>query len=147
MRISDKIEAFITELMKEESEYLELQRNELASIFNCVPSQINYVIATRFNRDRGYVVESRRGGGGYVRIRRIDNKGSILLDIHSAIGDTLSENEVNSYVSRLLGMNIINEREAAIILSATDDNALRSINSGKDIVRADIFKNILYNMV
>ena len=126
MRISDKIEAFITELMKEESEYLELQRNELASIFNCVPSQINYVIATRFNRDRGYVVESRRGGGGYVRIRRIDNKGSILLDIHSAIGDTLSENEVNSYVSRLLGMNIINER---------------------DIVRADIFKNILYNMV
>lgn len=147
MRISDKIEAFITELMKEESEYLELQRNELASIFNCVPSQINYVIATRFNRDRGYVVESRRGGGGYVRIRRIDNKGSILLDIHSAIGDTLGENEVNSYVSRLLGMNIINEREAAIILLATDDNALRSINSGKDIVRADIFKNILYNMV
>jgi len=147
MRISDKIEAFITELMKEESEYLELQRNELASIFNCVPSQINYVIATRFNRDRGYVVESRRGGGGYVRIRRIDNKGSILLDIHSAIGDTLFENEVNSYVSRLLGMNIINEREAAIILSATDDNALKSINSGKDIVRADIFKSILYNMV
>ena len=147
MRISDKIEAFITELMKEESEYLELQRNELASIFNCVPSQINYVIATRFNRDRGYVVESRRGGGGYVRIRRIDNKGSILLDIHSAIGDTLSENEVNSYVSRLLGMNIINEREAAIILSATEDNALKSINSGKDIVRADVFKSILYNMV
>lgn len=147
MRISDKIEAFITELMKEESEYLELQRNELASIFNCVPSQINYVIATRFNRDRGYVVESRRGGGGYVRIRRIDNKGSILLDIHSAIGDTLLENEVNSYVSRLLGMNIINEREAAIILSATEDNALKSINSGRDIVRADVFKNILYNMV
>lgn len=147
MRISDKIEAFITELMKEENEYLELQRNELASIFNCVPSQINYVIATRFNRDRGYVVESRRGGGGYLRIRRIDNKGSILLDIRSAIGDTLGENEANSYVSRLLGMNIINEREAGIILAATDDNALRSINSGKDIVRADIFKNILYNMV
>ena len=147
MRISDKIEAFITELMKEESEYLELQRNELASIFNCVPSQINYVIATRFNRDRGYVVESRRGGGGYLRIRRIDNKGSILLDIRSAIGDTLSQNEVNSYVSRLLGRNILNEREAGIILAATDDNALRSINSGKDIVRADIFKNILYNMV
>ena len=61
MGLSDRIEAFITELLKDEDDWLNLKRNELAEVFNCVPSQINYVISTRFNRDRGYVVESRRG--------------------------------------------------------------------------------------
>ena len=66
MGISDKIESFILELLKEDDDWLEIGRNELASVFNCVPSQINYVISTRFNQDRGYIVESRRGGGGYL---------------------------------------------------------------------------------
>ena len=69
MGMSDRIEAFILELLKEDDEWLEIGRNELASVFNCVPSQINYVISTRFGPDRGYIVESRRGGGGYLRIK------------------------------------------------------------------------------
>ena len=73
MGISDKIEAFIMELLKEEeNDWIELKRNELATVFNCVPSQINYVISTRFNANHGYVVESRRGGGGYLKIRRLN---------------------------------------------------------------------------
>ena len=76
MGVSDKIESFITELLKnEDDEWLELRRNELATFFNCVPSQINYVISTRFNPEHGFVVESRRGGGGYLRIRRISENG------------------------------------------------------------------------
>ena len=63
MRMSDVIEEFIKELFNEEDEYVEIQRNELAEYFNCVPSQINYVISTRFNPSQGYYVESRRGGG------------------------------------------------------------------------------------
>ena len=72
MGLSDKIEAFITELLKEDSsEWLELRRNELASIFGCAPSQINYVISTRFSPEHGYIVESRRGGGGYLKIKQL----------------------------------------------------------------------------
>ena len=71
MGISDRIEAFICELMKEDDGWVELGRNELAGIFNCVPSQINYVMSTRFTPNRGYITESRRGGGGYLRIKRI----------------------------------------------------------------------------
>ncbi|MBQ7793164.1 MAG: CtsR family transcriptional regulator [Clostridia bacterium] len=71
MGISDRIEAFICELMKEDDGWVELGRNELAGIFNCVPSQINYVMRTRFTPERGYIIESRRGGGGYLKIRRV----------------------------------------------------------------------------
>ena len=79
MGISDKIEAFILELMKQEEEQtLKIQRNELADVFGCVPSQINYVISTRFCPERGYAVTSRRGGGGYVIIQKIENNNEII---------------------------------------------------------------------
>lgn len=62
MRMSDMIEEFIKELFNEDDEYIEIQRNDLAEHFNCVPSQINYVISTRFKPSQGYYVESKRGG-------------------------------------------------------------------------------------
>ena len=140
MGISDRIEAFIVELMKEEDGWLSLQRNELASIFNCVPSQINYVISTRFNRDRGYIVESRRGGGGYLRIRRIENDGR--AEIINSIGNEISFERAQAYVSRLVMSGIINEAAARLMLSAVSDKALFKAEN-KDEVRADIMKMML----
>ena len=80
MGMSDKIDAFINELLKDDTdEWLELKRNELASIFGCVPSQINYVISTRFNPEHGYIVVSRRGGGGYLRIKQVKHEDCIIM--------------------------------------------------------------------
>ena len=108
MGISDKIECFITELLKEEDEndWLELKRNELASFFNCVPSQINYVIATRFNPQHGFIVESRRGGGGYLRIKRVANNNP-LSDTITSVGNSLSYPDAEAYVSYLMRTGVL----------------------------------------
>ena len=135
MGISDKIEAFILELMKrEEDEYLKIQRNELAEVFGCVPSQINYVISTRFSPERGYVVLSRRGGGGCVMIRRADSS--------SDIGNEMSEREAYTLIKNLYTSGKITPREAKIMQTAVSDTSLfNSVN--KDKTRADILKNML----
>ena len=143
MGLSDRIEAFITELLKDEDDWLNLKRNELAEVFNCVPSQINYVISTRFNRDRGYVVESRRGGGGYLRIRRISTAATVIDNLINAVGSSLSFNDAISYVSQLRKANIINDKEARIILGAVSDKVLKNDNA----LRADIFKNIIKELL
>ena len=145
MGISDRIEAFITELLKDEDEWLSLKRNELATVFDCVPSQINYVISTRFNRDRGYVVESRRGGGGYLRIRKISTAASIIDDLIKSTGDELLYKDCVSYVSQLLGLNIINEKEARLILGAISERTLNA--SDADKIRAQIFKGMIKELL
>ena len=90
MKLSNLIEEFIKEMMSEENGAIELKRNELASRFGCVPSQINYVISTRFSPERGYIVESRRGGGGYIKITRVAPKaGNMMMHIVNAVGDYL----------------------------------------------------------
>ena len=135
MGISDKIEAFILELMKrEEDEYLKIQRNELAEVFGCVPSQINYVISTRFSPERGYVVLSRRGGGGCVMIRRADS--------NTDIGNEMSEREAYALIKNLYENGKITHREAKIIQTALSEASLfNAIN--KDKTRADVLKNML----
>lgn len=144
MGISDKIECFITELLKEEdeNEWLELKRNELASFFNCVPSQINYVISTRFSPQHGFIVESRRGGGGYLRIKRIANN-SPLSETITAIGGALSYPDAEAYTSYLLRTGVLNSDTAAIILNGVSDNSLIIPQPDKDRLRASIFKNML----
>lgn len=140
MAMSDKIEAFITELLKDDdSDWLELGRNELAGIFNCVPSQINYVISTRFGPDKGYMVESRRGGGGYIRIKRIYENPD-AKEISEKIGDELSFGDVQNITKHLLDTDKISEREKRIIDSALSDKVIK-----EDKTRAEILKNILVN--
>ena len=86
MRMSDVIEEFIKDLLKDENEYIEIQRNELAEHFNCVPSQINYVIQTRFKPSQGYYVESKRGGGGHIKITKVNiTKSNYLMHAISSI--------------------------------------------------------------
>lgn len=144
MGISDKIEAFIAELMKNEpEEWLELRRNELASIFGCVPSQINYVISTRFNPEHGYIVESRRGGGGYLRIKRIKYEDGIIMQTIKNTGESIDEKTVRAHLSNLLRAQTIDSREASLILSAVSDGSLGLEQPERDIIRARIFKNML----
>lgn len=144
MGISDRIECFITELLKEENEndWLELKRNELASFFNCVPSQINYVISTRFSPQHGFIVESRRGGGGYLRIKRIANNNPLSETIAS-VGNSLSFPDAEAYVSYLMRTGVLNSENAAIILNGISDNALTTAQPERDKLRANIFKNML----
>ena len=130
MGMSDRIEAFILELLKQEDEeWLKIQRNELAQVFGCVPSQINYVISTRFGPQSGYIVRSRRGGGGYVMIRRAEE--------HPAVSDSVSESDAVNFVVNLFNRRIITQREAAIMRAAVTGAHL------DDKTRADILKNIL----
>lgn len=144
MKMSDRIEAFITELLKEDSdEWLELRRNELASIFGCVPSQINYVISTRFNPEHGYIVESRRGGGGYLRIKQIKYSDGLLMQTIRLVGDSIDEKKAKAYISNLTRQNVIDETPAKLILAAVSDASLDIEQPLKDKIRADIFKNML----
>lgn len=144
MGISDKIEAFIAELIKNETdEWLELRRNELASIFGCVPSQINYVISTRFNPEHGYIVESRRGGGGYLRIKRIKYEDGIIMQTIKNTGESLDEKTVRAHLSNLLNTQAIDSRSASLIMSAVSDSSLDIEQPARDIIRARIFKNML----
>lgn len=147
MRVSDIIEEFIKDLFNEENEAIEIQRNELAEYFNCVPSQINYVISTRFKPSQGYYVESRRGGGGHITIRKVNNtKEDYIMHIINNIGKELTSNEVDILISEFLSYDIINGKEAKLLKVATSDNVLQLTKDVKDQVRARIFKNMLINL-
>ncbi len=148
MRISDLIEEFIKDMLKTDDE-LEIQRNELAEHFNCVPSQINYVISTRFKPSQGYYVESKRGGGGHITIKKINvTQSNYIMHLINSIGDTLTSNEVDIFISNLLSDEIVTKKEARLLKVATSDNVLRSVPIDiKDSLRANIFKNMLINLV
>ena len=148
MRISDIIAGFIDEMINETGGSAELQRAELASRFNCVPSQINYVISTRFSPEHGYIVESRRGGGGFIRISRVDMEQKMLtMHTVNAIGDRIDLNTATALVANLRQNDVISDSEVRLILSAISNNALRSVMPiERDVLRAGIFKQILVNL-
>ena len=148
MRLSDVIEDFIKDLFDEdESDLIEIQRNELAQHFNCVPSQINYVISTRFKPSQGYYVESKRGGGGNIKIRKINNtKSDYIMHIINNVGKTITTNDIDILLSDFLTYNIITAQEAKLLKVATSDNVLKLDKDIKDEVRARIFKNMLLNI-
>ena len=146
MRMSDIIEEFIKELFDNE-DIIEIQRNELAEQFNCVPSQINYVISTRFKPSQGYYVESKRGGGGHITIKKVNNtKSDYIMHIINNIGAEISSNEVDVLISDFLTYNILNTKEAKLLKVATSDNVLQLDKKIKDKVRARILKNMLLNL-
>ena len=148
MIISAVIEDFIKDLFDEdESDLIEIQRNELAQHFNCVPSQINYVISTRFKPSQGYYVESKRGGGGNIKIRKINNtKSDYIMHIINNVGKTITTNDIDILLSDFLTYNIITAQEAKLLKVATSDNVLKLDKDIKDEVRARIFKNMLLNI-
>jgi len=147
LKLSDIIEDWIKDVLKDE-QYIDLQRNELANQFNCVPSQINYVIDTRFNNSNGYYVESRRGGGGYIRIKKIDySKGEYIMNLVNSIEDSITNNETQIILNSLYKNDFATETEIKLMKVATNDKVLQLNNEIKDNVRACILKNMLINLL
>ena len=143
-QLSDAIEHFIKELMEEDKQ-IEVKRNELAQHFGCAPSQINYVLATRFSVDHGYIIESRRGGGGYVRIVRMTQgaNDNMLETLLKRVGTSIDEESANAIIACLHERKLITRREALLMRSAVAKNALQLPVSAKDALRASVLRNLL----
>lgn len=138
---SDSIEEYIKHLLLQ-SGVAELKRSHLAEFFQVVPSQINYVIKTRFTESRGYVVESKRGGGGYIRIAKVEfsNKHHLLNELLASIGDQISWPVFSDLVQLLFDEGILTEREGNIILASAEDDVLGSQAS---LIRARLLRKLL----
>lgn len=144
--ISDIIESYLKQVLELSKEDLvEIRRSEIADKFQCVPSQINYVINTRFTIERGYIVESKRGGGGYIRIMKVQsNDHAHLLDhVLSLIYDQVSQSKAEGIIVRLIEENVISEREAKIMLSVIDRSILFIDLPYRDELRARMLKAML----
>ncbi len=144
-RVSDIIEVFIKELLEEADDCaIEIQRNELANYFNCAPSQINYVLTTRFSLDKGYLIESRRGGGGHIKIIKMDmDQNRYIQHLLNEIGDSISKMKAASIINTLQERKFISEREGLILRVATSDRSLNTPINIKNRVRANLLKSIL----
>ena len=137
--LADSIAKMIEEMLDESHGILELQRNEMASKLGCVPSQISYVISSRFTPERGYVIESRRGGGGCIRITN-----EYLMHFFCAIGDSIDESEAVAYLKNLLGTGLLQEREYRIACAAVSGAALAGLPPAeRSTARAQIFKQMI----
>lgn len=143
---SDLIEQHLKAILQQSpGGIIEIQRNELAEHFQCVPSQINYVISTRFTVEKGYIVESKRGGGGYIRIRKIGltSHKAIHEQIIRLIGDGISQNAAEGIVERLYEEDLLTEREARIVKAVISRDSLPFKLPVRDEVRASMMKSIL----
>ena len=147
MRLSDSIEQFIKTMLTQEEQEVELKRNELAEYFGCAPSQINYVLATRFTPDHGYIIESRRGGGGYIRIFRMqqDTGKQLVYLLNERIGDSISALSANHLIQQLQEREIVTASEAALMMAAVSAQSLSLPlpEALKDALRAKILKSML----
>ena len=147
MRLSDSIESFIKDMLDDGSAEVELKRNELAEYFRCAPSQINYVLATRFSPDHGYLTESRRGGGGYIRIVRVVQSGSqrLMYLVNERIGDSLTAEECIRLISQLKEADIVTADEASLMAAAVNSRAMGVplTDEMKNAMRARIMKSML----
>ncbi|MDR3583958.1 MAG: CtsR family transcriptional regulator [Desulfosporosinus sp.] len=144
--LADRIEEYLKRILEQASEgYIILQRGELAGVFSCVPSQINYVLDTRFTIERGYLVESRRGGGGYLRIVRLGLglEGQYQQVMRQLIGEQLSRDRSYGLVERLVDEELVTAREAALIKSVLSSSALGGEFKDWDVLRARLMKTIL----
>jgi len=146
--LSDTIESFIKTLMEDESTAIELRRNELAEHFQCAPSQINYVLATRFTPDHGYVIESRRGGGGYIRIVRIksSSREELLQSVYQRIGVSISFQDAVRIIEHLKVEKIITPDEADLMIAALSPQAVPLPLSMKDALCAGTLRSMILSL-
>lgn len=146
MGISDLIASFLQDCLDETGDgVLEVQRSDLAQRFNCVPSQINYVMSTRFSPERGYIVESRRGGNGYIRITRVQvDRETLLMHVINSLGDSVDLPSARAILGNLVQSGALEESLGRTLLAAVGDKALGAVPRDlRDQVRADILKNVL----
>jgi transcriptional regulator of stress and heat shock response len=144
--ISDIIEGYLKQVLELGGEgHIEIKRSEIADKFQCVPSQINYVINTRFTAERGYLVESKRGGGGYIRILRVRANSQIDLidDVLRQIERGASQTMAEDLVFRLIDEQVISKREAKLMLAAIDRSTIDLQLPLRDHIRAKILRAML----
>lgn len=144
--ITDVIEQYLKQILKSKGQnMIEIKRNEIADQFHCVPSQINYVINTRFTIEKGYMIESKRGGGGYIRIFRVEHQdeSELIDELVEIINPVVSQQTTINVLERLFEKDVITEREEKIILSAIDRNVLAFKLPLRDEVRARILTSVL----
>ncbi|MFC5540878.1 MAG: CtsR family transcriptional regulator [Bacilli bacterium] len=147
--ISDLIEGYLKRVIELDGKgHIEIKRSELADKFQCVPSQINYVINTRFTVEKGYLVESKRGGGGYIRIFRVKPSSKVELIDHliKQIEKGATQNMAEDIIYRLLEEEMINEREATLMLAAVNRDTLKLQLPTRDELRSAILKAMLLTL-
>ena len=142
---NDMIADMILDMFGDGNSSVQIQRNDLANRLGCVPSQINYVITSRFTPEAGYRIESRRGGGGYIRISRVKmDRGTAMMHIINSVGATLDKATAEVMLNNMLQRNMLQLQSAKIIAAALSDRTLSQVEQEKrDTVRADLFKNML----
>ena len=146
--ISDLIEQFLLETLGDDTS-MNISRNELANYFACAPSQINYVLSTRFTPERGYVIESRRGGGGYITVVRVGKSSDETVEeiLSRSVSDGISYNRALQLLENLHTCGIITAREAKLIAAAITDKALIAPTVAKDGLRAGILKSVICRLL
>ena len=149
MKMSDIVARYILDMLDESNGNAEIQRNELAGLLGCVPSQINYVISSRFTPEQGYIVESRRGGGGYIRITRITTDRRIaIMHIVNSIGGRISFTSAATILENMAENRMIDYCEKMLIMSALSDKAYKDVpQECRDELRASVMKNMLATLV
>ena len=145
--VSDIIEEFIISSL-DDDDFIELSRNDLAKFFSCVPSQINYVLNTRFTVNRGFVVESQRGGGGFIKIVRVqDNVDNFLKNALNLCSQPISVVQANQLINHLEEKKLITNNENEIIKSAVSVKALNNPINTDNILRANILKQVIISLI
>ena len=143
--LSDKIEKYLRNLIQQYEGEIEIKRNRLADDFNCAPSQINYVLDTRFTVERGFIIESRRGGGGYVRIIKVklNSKNEAMKNIIKQLEGPLQPKEAKGIIKRLHENNLIRQRDRVLLEAAISKESIGFENEEKNTIRAQVLKNTL----
>lgn len=145
--MTDIIEAYLKDFLKN-AEHVEIKRSDIAEHFDCVPSQINYVIKTRFTQEHGYLVESKRGGGGYIRILKIElvDEADHLDQLMTLVGDKISQRNGINMIESLIEKGLITEREGMLILSVIEKSVLHQISEQEQAARAQLLKTFLQQL-
>lgn len=149
MRISDTVAAYLLHMLDVSNGNVEIRRNELAEELGCVPSQINYVITSRFTPEQGYIVESRRGGGGYIRITRIKmDKDVAIMHIINSVGERLDGVTASVMLNNMLQRGIISTECARLMAASMSNQSYCSVPPQyRDALRAALFKNLLITVL
>lgn len=144
MKLSDVIADMILDMFDENTPTVQIQRNDLAAQLGCVPSQINYVITSRFTPEQGYRIESRRGGGGYILITRAASKENALVSLINSIGISIDEKNAKSHIYNLNYQGLLDDRAAKMMIAVASDSNFKGLGTEvKDTIRANQLKQML----
>ncbi|WP_306220791.1 CtsR family transcriptional regulator [Cohnella sp. WQ 127256] len=144
--ITELIEHYLKQILQSSSEgSIEIQRSDLADKFSCVPSQINYVISTRFTLEKGYFVESKRGGGGYIRIQRVNlpSLETVQRHIQHTVGEKIDQTTAEGLIYQLVEARFVTTREAQLLKAAVSRDVLQLKLPVRDEIRAKLLKAMM----